>query len=298
MTNTVNRQEGRALSAALALAAAGALWGATFWLAKIALAELGFWHVVFWRFAIGALALLPFMRISGFSRAELLLLFLVGALTVPGTFLLQFAGLARTTATNAALIVGAVPVLTAIAGWLFLGERLSRAGWLAVALSFAGVVLVIGPGGSGGPHWQGDAMVLASLLLVVASWAVLSSTLLKRHAALPVTAAMLVLGTVVLIPVVLAVAGTPPVRLSFGVWAALLALAIPCTAATNLLWNWGLARLPASRAGVFINIEPLVGAILGVALLGEPLGAGLLAGGALILAGANLMIARGHPSAQ
>ena len=41
-----------------------------------------------------------------------------------------------------------------------------------------------------------------------------------------------------------------------------------------------------------------VGAMLGVALLGEPLGAGLLAGGVLILAGANLMIARGHPGGQ
>ena len=41
-----------------------------------------------------------------------------------------------------------------------------------------------------------------------------------------------------------------------------------------------------------------VGAMLGVALLGERLGAGLLVGGVLILAGANLMIARGHPAAQ
>jgi drug/metabolite transporter (DMT)-like permease len=42
------------------------------------------------------------------------------------------------------------------------------------------------------------------------------------------------------------------------------------TASTTLLWNWGLKRVPASQAGIFVNLEPLVGAILGVSLIGLP----------------------------
>ena len=45
-----------------------------------------------------------------------------------------------------------------------------------------------------------------------------------------------------------------------------------CTATTTLLWNWGIHHVPASRAGVFLNIEPALGSWLGVKLLGEHLG--------------------------
>ena len=48
----------------------------------------------------------------------------------------------------------------------------------------------------------------------------------------------------------------------------------------------GLKRVPASQAGTFVNLEPLVGAILGVSLLHENLGPMALAGGALIIGGA------------
>jgi drug/metabolite transporter (DMT)-like permease len=58
------------------------------------------------------------------------------------------------------------------------------------------------------------------------------------------------------------------------------------TASTTVLWNWGLNRVPASHAGIFVNLEPLVGAILGVALLHENLGTMAVAGGALIVGGA------------
>jgi drug/metabolite transporter (DMT)-like permease len=58
------------------------------------------------------------------------------------------------------------------------------------------------------------------------------------------------------------------------------------TASTTVLWNWGLKRVPAARAGIFVNLEPMVGAILGVAVLHEVLGRMALAGGALIVGGA------------
>jgi len=57
-------------------------------------------------------------------------------------------------------------------------------------------------------------------------------------------------------------------------------------ASTTLLWNWGLTRVPASQAGIFVNLEPLVGAILGLSVLHETLGMTALAVGALILGAA------------
>ena len=67
-------------------------------------------------------------------------------------------------------------------------------------------------------------------------------------------------------------------------------------ALTTLLWNWGIHRVPASRAGVFLNIEPALGSWLGVRLLGEHLGPYAWAGGALILGAAITLTVREHPS--
>jgi len=63
------------------------------------------------------------------------------------------------------------------------------------------------------------------------------------------------------------------------------------TALANLLYNWGLAHFDASRAGVYLNVEPLVGALLGVTMLGEQLGPSAALGGALIV-GTALYISR------
>jgi drug/metabolite transporter (DMT)-like permease len=61
---------------------------------------------------------------------------------------------------------------------------------------------------------------------------------------------------------------------------------ILATATTTVLWNWGLKRVPASQAGVFVNLEPLVGATLGVIVMHESLGITAVAGGVLIVGGA------------
>jgi drug/metabolite transporter (DMT)-like permease len=63
---------------------------------------------------------------------------------------------------------------------------------------------------------------------------------------------------------------------------------VACTAGSYALWNLGLERVPPSRAGVYLNLEPVVGAALGVALLHDAVTAGLLAGGGLVLAASLL----------
>jgi drug/metabolite transporter (DMT)-like permease len=79
-------------------------------------------------------------------------------------------------------------------------------------------------------------------------------------------------------------------------WVALVISGLACTATTTLLWNWGIHHVPASRAGVFLNIEPALGSFLGVKLLGEHLGPYAWLGGGLILAAAVTLTSRGHES--
>jgi drug/metabolite transporter (DMT)-like permease len=199
--------------------------------------------------------------------------------------LLQFGGLALTGVASASLIIGTLPPLLALAAAVLYGERLGVRGWGAVGVSTLGVALIVGAPGSD-RNWLGDGLVFVSLVVAVA-WILLSKRLIERYSALTATAYILAFGTLTLLPISLAWDGPPPlVSLQAGVLGPTLALGTLCTAVTFMLWNWALGRFPASRAGVFINIEPVVGALLGVTLLRESLGVGAILGGLLILTAA------------
>jgi drug/metabolite transporter (DMT)-like permease len=91
--------------------------------------------------------------------------------------------------------------------------------------------------------------------------------------------------------------GVPPVHgVSVKAWLALAASGALCTATTTLLWNWGMTQVPASQAGVLLNIEPLMGSVLGVAVLHESLGGVAFLGGFLILAAAVTLTVRKQPT--
>ena len=274
-----------------ALALAGALWGVSFLFGKWALEELGPAHVTLLRFSLASAALLPYALLKGVlpGRGDLPLFLLVGFLTVPATFLVQFWGLSLTGATVAALIVGCGPPIVALFASLFLGERLGKTGWSAVGASTLGVALAVAqPGVSN--DWLGDALVLLSLLAVV-GWVLLGKRLGDGYPAVPATAWILTFGTLTLVPEALLWEGVPRLDLTLLGWASVLVLGLGCSAVTYALWNWGVARVPASRAGVFLNLEPLVGALLGVLVLGEAWGPGTVVGGALII-GAALVVSR------
>jgi drug/metabolite transporter (DMT)-like permease len=243
-------------------------------------------HVTLLRFSLASAALLPYALLKGVwpGRRDLPLFLLVGFLTVPATFLVQFWGLSLTGATVAALIVGCGPPMVAYFAHLFLGERLGKIGWTAVGASTIGVALAVArPGASN--DWLGDALVLLSLLAVV-GWVLLGKRLGDGYPPVSATAWTLTFGTFALAPVALLWEGVPRFDLTLLGWASVLVLGLGCSAATYALWNWGVARVPASRAGVYLNLEPLVGALLGVLILGEPWGPGTVVGGALIIGAA------------
>ena len=273
----------------LACAGAGCLWSTGFYFGKIALTELSVGHMVLYRFLFASVGLLPVVRWPGFSRREWGLLALASFLGVPLQFLIQFYGLSLTTVSHAALMVGTMPVILALGATIFTHERLNRLGWLALAGSTAGVALIVGSSGhavqsaAAGPTLAGDLLVVVSMFLAL-GWILLNKQLITRHSALSVTAWGLVLGTLMLGAWVVAQDGLPPVHgLRPAVWWSLAASGVLCTAVTTLLWNWGNAHVPASRAGVFLNIEPALGSVLGVELLGDHLGPLAWVGGALIL---------------
>jgi len=302
--------------------AAGCVWGTGFYFGRLALNEMSVEHMVLYRFLFASLGMLPVVLVhrSRFrlTDAEVRLLLICAALGVPVQFLLQFHGLALTTVSHASLMVGAMPVLLAAAAAFFAPkgsneERLDRIGWLALAGSTVGAALIVlggsrGPAARGEPSLAGDLLVVASLVAALA-WILLSKKLMLTHSPPVVTAYTILAGTVMLAVLILGPWLLNPLLRPFAhrnfqpppfahvsptAWAALAISGLLCTATTTLLWNWGIHHVPASRAGVFLNIEPALGSWLGVQLLGEHLGPYAWAGGALILTAAVTLTTRGH----
>lgn len=273
-------------AAVIALAISSCLWGLAFLFGKLAFAELTVSQVVLYRFGLASLVLLPaaWARRGWPQFRDLPLFLLTGFLNVPVTYLLQFGGLALTSVASASLMIGALPPLLALGAAGFYRERLGARGWSAMGASTLGVALIVGMPGSD-HNWLGDGMVFLSLVAVVV-WVLLSKRLIERYSALVATAYILSFGTLTHLPISLVWDGPLPLSLSASVLGSVLALGLVCTALTFILWNWALERFPASRAGVFVNLEPVVGALLGVALLQEALGPGAWLGALLIIAAA------------
>jgi len=219
----------------------------------------------------------------------------MGVIGFAGAFALGNWGLARSTATNAALLIIVEPVSIMLLGPAILGERLTRREGLGAALAVLGAVLVVLNGVPGltralAPHWRGD-LVLALSGLAYGAYTLIGRDVLARHSPLTVTARSIGWGAVVMTPLAVVewVGGARP-TLSAGAVAGGLYLAIVITALGYLLWNWALARVGAPQAAVFITVQPIAGALLGVLVLGEPLTAFTLAGGVLIVAGLWLTV--------
>jgi len=301
-----------------ACCAAGCLWGTGFYFGRLALNEMSVEHMVLYRFLFASLGMLPVALIHRrrfrLTSGEARLLLLCAFLGIPVQFLLQFHGLARTTVSHASLMVGSMPVMLAAAAALFAPkgskeERLDLFGWLAVFGSTVGAALIVlggsrGTATQGEPSLTGDLMVVASLVIALA-WILLSKKLMKTHSPPVVTAYTILSGTAMLAVWILSplllnpwaqIKAVPPpfAVVSPTAWVALAISGLLCTATTTLLWNWGIHHVPASRAGIFLNLEPALGSLLGVQLLGEHLGPYAWIGGGLILAAAVALTTRSH----
>ncbi len=265
-----------------ALTAAGILWGTTVPLSKVALGWLPPGWLTFARFGVAAVILLAVSR-SGIRAAFKPAVLVSGAVGYGGSVLLQNAGITRTSVSHAALLIGAVPVLVAIIAALWHRAAARPLAWAGFAVSLAGVGVVTS-GGAGGGTAGGDGLVLLSVLLS-AILVVAQPRLLFGRDPAAVTAVQFLGAAAGVLPVAIFTGGVPEAPGSLGAVLATVALAVGGTLVPFTLFAYGQSRVPAVVAGAFVNIEPVVGAVAGVVIFGDPASIGQLAGGVAILAG-------------
>ena len=269
----------------------GAIWGGSFFFARIAVAEIHPLTLVLFRVAIAAAALHVYLAAYGPSFRQALPMassFLILAIVnnvIP--FSLIFAGQTAMGAGLASVLNATTPFWTILlATVLTRDEKLSWNKLAGIALGIAGTAVMVGPGivaGLGGPVWPKFALIGASLSY---AFAVIFAKQFKALPPVLVAAGQLTASTLIMVPVVLWWSGPEDLfAASLPVWSAVVALALLSTAFAYILYFSLIGSAGATNASLVTLVVPVSAILLGAMFLDEQLEAFEIFGMALIAAG-------------
>src|SRR6516225_9323355 len=246
-------------------------------------------NVLRWAIALALLLPIAWSQLAGKGQvvrkhfAERVLL-AVPSIAIYNTFL--YIGTRTTTATNAGLIVGTMPIAILVLGYFAREERLTTRRVAGIASSFVGVVLVIAEGSSALVHELSLSSGGLFIIGAVVSWAVYS--ILLRRFSIPLSGSALLavlsaIGLALCIPFCAwELLHGERILWSPGTAAAIIYVGIFPSVIATIFWNAAVAQVGAGTAGVFTNLIPIFSVILAVILLKESINPFQLVGMGLI----------------
>lgn len=274
----------------LALISAVLLWGLSFVVTKIALAQFPVFVLLMARFTVAGGLFLLLLLHRGLPPLALRehLGFLLLAVLNPGLYFLgESFGIKYTSASKASLIIATIPVVVLGLSFLLLRERPRAHQVGGIALSVAGIALLIGVPelltGAAAGELRGDLFTLGAVISC-AFYIILARRLGNRYDALTITGIQMLWGAVLFAPAGLwQLGGFHRGGVDLYGLGALLYLTLGATMGGFLCYNYALTRIPAAQAAVVINCIPVVTAGSAWLLLGERLSLVQALGGLVVL---------------
>ncbi len=265
-------------------------WGTSSSFIKIALEDFPPFTLALARFLIASflLSLLYFSKKTNRvlpSREDNKKLMLSGFVGITLYFVLENYGIKLTSATNAALILGCIPVFSIIADSIVYKIKTALIKYVGCLLSTLGVVLVVlgGVSESSISDIRGDVLILlAGIVWVI--YSVLQKPIEGKFSSFALSTYQAIYGTIFLIPFALSEIAhwTKPSAVGLG---SMLYLAITCSALAVFLYLFALKNLGITATNIYINLLPIVGSITAYFLLGDRLTTLQYFGGAVIVVG-------------
>ena len=230
-------------------------------------------------------------RPPGSSPRDVLHLLLLGVFGVTLNQVFFIVGLSRTSVAHAAILIGLTPIQVLVLAWLRGQERMSiqRAAGMAVALGGVALLKSFEPAAAAGVTWLGDILTfLAGTFFAI--FTVFGKEVTKLHSAVKVNTYAYVGGAAALAPVTLwEISRHPLAHVSTAAWLAALYMALFSSVIAYLIYYYALTHVAASRVSAFSYLQPVFATAMGAALLREPVGAPVIAGGVVILSGVYLV---------
>lgn len=285
---------GGRLTACCTLLLANVIFGTTFVATKPMFDRVPPMTIAAGRFAIVLLVLIPLLLRSGrrpnLSRTAAVM----GGVGVFLTFVTQNLGLEMTSATNAALIQGGVPVMTMLIAGPVLAERLDASRLTGGVISIVGIAVIVlfSQRAAMSVSLAGDGLILISAV-AFSVYLIIGRRAFAGADSLEVVAGVSCYGLLLLAPasgIEIVTRGIE--RPTGGDMACWLYLGIVASAVGLLLEGIGLRHLEAGQASLFANLGPLVGLLAAALMLGESISMAQIGGGLLILGGVWLATRR------
>src|SRR6266571_507549 len=276
------------------LITANILWAASYVAAKFVLRDTSVNLMLALRMSISALVLLPLLialrKELNLTRKDIPQLALLALAGFVINKILEYGGLALTTASDVALLITSESIFTAALSWILLRERFKRMTGAALLLGLLGVYLIVErslvpniPSGGGVLRIIGDLMVVLALLLE-AFYTVRGKALLVKHPPLLITAASIVGSMLFWGPSAaweILTTGWHPLGLA--AWLGVIWMALMSTVVAYFAWFRGLASVDGSAAASALFVQALLGTVLAIVLLNEQLTPMTVIGGMLIM---------------
>ena len=278
----------------LLLAFSPLCWAGNMVVGRAVRGEVPPFAINWWRWTLASAILLLFVRADLWRQRALVLrhwklVLLLATSGIAAFHSSVYIGLRDTTAINAALIIALGPVLIVPMAWALLGERMTAPQFLGVLLSFAGVAVIVTRADPAAllalDVNRGDLWLLAASAL----WGLYSVAVKLKPAEmapLVLLVATLLLGVALVTPFYLwELWQGRRIAVAPGSLAAIGYVALFAGVLAYIAWNRGVELVGPSRAGLFLHLVPVYGAVLAGLFLGERLEAFHLAGVACILVG-------------
>lgn len=273
--------------------AAVVLWGGNAIVAKASAGLIGAAQITFYRWLLASFLLAPFAVGAAIGhRAQLLRrLPYLGVLGFLGCAMfpyLMYLAAQHTSAVNIGIIQTMTPLMTLGITQIWSRTSTPARAVVGLAVSFLGVCLVLSRGHPVALFTQAPNLGDLLMLAATACFALYSVLLQRWRSDLPGELDLFVqavVGALLLAPLV---AFAPSELVAHPAWPLIGYAALFGSVAAPLLWISGVARLGSARATMYLNLLPLVTAVLAVTILGEPLEVALLLGGVLVVGGVIL----------
>ena len=249
-------------------------WGYSFVSTKIVLNEMPPITIAFFRQIIAAVVLIIFLLIKKlFVKMPIRDVFLLAASSLFGIvfyFLFENIGLKYTTASNASIIVAAVPIFTLVTESLFYRFKVTKRLIGCVIISIVGVVMVIFEQGSidfTSGSTRGNLLLIGAMISWVI-YTIICKSLTDKYNGIVITTYQMIAASLLFIPFIIHETGQWQ-AISTGSLINLLYLALFCSALAYYLYNLAVKGLGATITALFLNLIPVVTIIGGVLILNE-----------------------------